>query len=164
VVTGAAKGQQASISVFRGCFEHTLDGKGRVSLPAPFRQALTEDKNPSVILTNFICDGARCVDGFSQVSWSEFETNLQNRSRFDPQLRKLENYYLARAVECPVDSNGRINIPQHLRTYAGLEREVIFTASLRGFRVWDRRVWELIFSDAEAALLEDPALFMDVDK
>jgi len=78
-------------------------------------------------------------------------------------VRKLENYYLSRAVQCVIDGSGRILLPQNLRDYAGLEREVVFTASLHGFRVWDSRVWDVIFSEAEAALLEDPALFAEVD-
>ena len=121
---------------FRGSFVHQLDAKGRVSLPAVFRQTLSREISegdvPTCILTNFITDGARCLEGYTQSEWSAFEAKLASRSRFDPQIRKLENYYLARAVECPVDSNGRINIPQHLRDYAGLERDVVFAGSLDG--------------------------------
>lgn len=115
------------------------------------------------VLTNFICDGARCLEGYTLSEWEKFEAKLTARSRFDPQLKKLENYYLARAVECQVDGNGRIGIPVHLRDYAGLEKEVVFAGSLHGFRVWDKRVWEIIFREAETALLENPSLFMDVD-
>lgn len=173
MITGAGKGAHDVEEVvvgndhndnsFRGCFEHTLDGKGRVSLPAPFRQALFLLPEPTVILTNFICDGARCLDGFSKAGWIEFENKLRGRSRFDPQLRKLEHYYLARAVECPVDASGRINIPQHLRAYAALDKQIVFASALSGFRIWDKRVWDLIFKEAEAALLGDPSLFVGVD-
>ena len=149
---------------FLGTFEHSLDEKGRVSLPAAFRQSLAEKKEANIVLTNFVCDGARCLDGFSSSAWREFESRLAARSRFDPQLRKLENFYVARAALCPVDTSGRINIPNHLRNYAGLEREVTFTASMHGFRIWDSRVWDLVFREAESALLEDPALFVDVDR
>ena len=148
---------------FFGNFVHSLDEAGRVSLPVSFRQAMTKAGEDSVVLTNFITDGARCVDGFPMTSWQRFVAKLASRSRFDPQIRKLENYYLARATQCPVDGSGRISIPLHLRAYAGLEREVAFTASLHGFRVWDKRVWELLFQEAESALLEDPSLFLDVD-
>lgn len=152
---------------FRGSFVHQLDAKGRVSLPAVFRQTLlregAEGVSPTCVLTNFITDGARCLEGYTLSGWQAFEAKLASRSRFDPQIRKLENFYLARAVECPVDSNGRINIPQHLRDYAGLERDVVFAGSLHGFRVWDKRVWDMIFNEAEAALLENPGLFADVD-
>lgn len=150
-------------SEFKGTYEHLLDDKGRVSLPASFRQAMAQKNITSVVVTNFITDGARCLDGFSLKAWQEFENKLRSKSRFDPQLRKLENFYFARAVECSIDAAGRINIPAQLRSYAGLEKEIVFTASLHGFRVWDKRVWELIFSEAESALLEDPSLYNNVD-
>jgi len=148
---------------FQGSHEHVLDSKGRVSLPALFRQSLFQKGINSVVLTNYITDGARCLDGFSLGAWKEFETKLRSKSRFDPKIRKLENFYFSRAVECPIDASGRINIPAQLRTYAGLEKEVVFTAALHGFRVWDKRVWDLIFREAEQALLEDAALFNEVD-
>ena len=148
---------------FKGSFEHSLDDKGRVSLPSSFRQVLSQKNSNSIVLTNFITDGARCLDGFSLHAWKDFEERLRSKSRFDPKIRKLENFYFSRAAECVVDSAGRINIPNHLRVYAGLEKEVVFTAALHGFRIWDRRVWELIFRESESALLEDPSLFNEVD-
>ena len=148
---------------FYGSFQHVLDGKGRVSLPASFRAALSGEEVPSLVLTNFICDGARCLEGFSKRSWEEFEEKLASRGRFDPQVKKLENYYFARASECVVDKSGRIVIPSHLLQYASLEKEIVFTASLNGFRIWDNKVWNLIFNSVDSALLDDPGLFKEVD-
>lgn len=156
-------GESGKKPAFRGVFYHALDEKGRVSFPAEFRRELAAEAQPSIVLTNFISDGARCLEGFSLDAWTRFEQKLASRSRFDPQVRKVENFYLARAAICPLDASGRLNIPAHLRTYAGLEKEVAFTSSSHGFRVWDRRVWDLVFQEAEAALLDDPALFIDVD-
>jgi MraZ protein len=156
--------EEPSSFSFRGSFEHNLDDNGRISVPANFRQALTETNLRKVVLTNFVCDGVRCLEGFALSSWEKFEQKLAERSRFDPQLKKLENFYLARAAECQIDSSGRICVPQHLRLYAGLEKEVVFTSSIHGFRMWAKRVWEHVFQEAEAALMEDPSLFLDVDK
>ena len=148
---------------FRGNFHHTLDEKGRISVPSEYRGVLAQSREQCVVLTNFICDGARCLEGFLLEEWEAFEQKLKSRSRFDPQLRQLENFYLSRAARCVVDGSGRINVPNYLRTYAGLEKDAVFTASLHGFRIWDTRVWELVFREAESALLENPALFKDVD-
>ena len=149
---------------FFGSFSHTLDDKGRVSLPHAFRNALTTAGADSVVITNFICDGARCLEGYAPQEWSKFEARLLEKSRFDAKMRKLENYYLARAAVCGIDQAGRINIPAYLRGYAGLQKEVVFTPTLNGFRVWDNRVWELIFQEAEAALLDNQDLFLNVDR
>ncbi len=150
-------------SSFRGNFTHSLDGKFRVSIPADFRRILQENREHSVVITNYISEGARCLEGFGNKAWAAFETKLREKSRFSPKLQRLENFYLSRASECPIDPQGRILIPQYLRTYAGIERELTFTASIHGFRVWDRRVWDMIFSSAEQALMEDPEIFSDID-
>src|SRR5262245_51550841 len=72
------------LGAFRGTFEHALDDKGRVSLPAAFRQKLqsksgTPNETTSVVITNFICDGARCLDGYTLSAWEEFESTLHRR-------------------------------------------------------------------------------------
>lgn len=158
-----SSGDGVSPLAFRGNFEHSIDTKGRVSLPAEFRKILTAFGDESVVLTNYISDGARCLEGFSLTNWISFEKKLQEKSRFSPKLQKLENFYLSRAAECQVDGSGRILIPSHLRQYGGFEKEVTFTASIHGFRIWDTRVWDHIFQETEEALLSDPELFADVD-
>jgi len=148
---------------FRGNFTHTIDGKGRVSLPAEFRRVLDEHEQSKVIVTNYISDGARCLEGFALSSWQDFERKLRSKSRFNAKLQKLENFYISRAIECSIDSSGRILVPSYLRSYAGVEKEIAFTASIHGFRIWDKRVWDHIFSAAEEALMDDPDLFSDID-
>ncbi|MBX7138607.1 MAG: division/cell wall cluster transcriptional repressor MraZ [Oligoflexia bacterium] len=153
----------ASFPSFRGNFSHALDEKGRVSLPAEFRRILSDHSEEAVVITNYISDGARCIEGFGVKTWQDFEQKLRQKSRFSPKLQKLENFYLSRAAECALDGSGRILIPAHLKTYAGIERDVTFTSSIHGFRIWDTRVWNMIFAAAEQALLEDPEIFAEVD-
>lgn len=148
---------------FRGNFTHSIDDKGRISLPAEFRRVLEDAAEGAVVLTNYISDGSRCLEGCGVETWQEFERRLRKKSRFNPQLQKLENFYLSRAAECPIDGNGRILIPAHLRAYAGIERDATFTSSIHGFRIWDSRVWQMTFSSTEEALLSNPELFADLD-
>ena len=160
---GLAKTETEATGSFLGNHSHSLDEKGRVNLPAEFRRVLAETEQRSVVLTNYISDGSRCLEGFALGPWKEFENKLRAKSRFDPKLQKLENYYLSRAAHCSIDSSGRILIPTYLRGYAGLDREIVFTSSIHGFRVWDTRVWDLIFSQAEEALISNPEIFAEVD-
>ena len=148
---------------FRGNFNHAVDDKGRVSLPSPFRRVLGVAKDSGIVLTNYISEGSRCLEGFGIAAWMKFEQRLREKSRFDPKVQRLENFYLSRATECPIDGTGRILIPQYLRVYAGIEKDAVFTSSIHGFRVWDKRVWEVIFESAEQALIQNPGLFADVD-
>lgn len=158
--SGSQKGATLS---FRGHFAHSIDDKGRVSLPADFRKILTAEGSGSVVITNYVSEGARCLEGFSISAWEAFEKKLRSKSRFGGKLQRLENFYLSRSSECQVDSIGRILIPSHLRQYAGLSGEVTFTSSIHGFRIWDTRVWNHIFSEAEKALLDNPDLFAELD-
>jgi MraZ protein len=163
-VTGFEREEEEYSSFsFRGNFNHVLDNKGRVSLPAEFRRILGEKKQNSIVLTNYISEGSRCLEGFALSDWEKFEKKLRSKSRFNAKLQRLENFYLSRAAQCEIDSAGRILLPQHLRLYAGIEQEITFTSSIHGFRVWDSRVWNMVFSAAESALLENPDLFEDVD-
>lgn len=155
-------GSTSSLS-FRGNFSNHLDTKGRVSLPSDFRKVLKEHEEASVVLTNYISDGARCLEGFALSSWKEFEENLRAKSRFSAKIQKLENFYISRAAECNIDASGRILLPRHLRLYAGIDKEVTFTSSIHGFRIWDTRAWDVVFQEAEAALMDDPNLFADID-
>lgn len=152
-----------SIAAFRGNFTHTLDPKGRVNLPAEFRRVLNENGDRGVVITNYISDGSRCLEGFGLKAWQEFEARVRTKSRFNSKLQRLENFYLSRAAECPIDSAGRILIPTHLRSYASIEKEITFTSSIHGFRIWDKRVWDHTFAAAEQALLADPELFAEID-
>jgi MraZ protein len=148
---------------FRGNCVHSLDDKGRISLPSDFRRVLGEKERRGVVLTNYISEGSRCIEGFSLEVWEDFEARLREKSRFSSKLQRLENFYLSRASECAIDGNGRILVPTYLRGYAGLDKEVVFTASIHGFRMWDKRVWDSIFAASEQALLENPDLFADID-
>lgn len=148
---------------FHGNFNHSVDEKGRISLPSEFRRVLQESSEKSVVLTNYISDGSRCLEGFGLTAWQDFERKLRAKSRFSSKLQKLENYYLSRAAHCEIDSSGRILVPTYLRAYAGLQKEATFTSSIHGFRLWDKRVWENIFSSAEEALIENPDIFADVE-
>lgn len=160
---GPSQEEPEKVPSFRGNFSHSLDEKGRVSLPAEFRRILQDADETAVVLTNYLSDGARCLEGFGIRAWADFEKKLRQKSRFDSRLHKLENFYLSRAAECPIDGNGRILVPTHLRTYASLERDITFTSSIHGFRIWDTRIWGHIFSAAEEALMSNPDLFSDID-
>ena len=65
------------VSGFYGNFEHSIDAKGRVALPSNFRALLKPEDSETIVLTNFITDGARCLDGFSLSAWQEFESKIK---------------------------------------------------------------------------------------
>jgi len=149
--------------LFRGHHCLTIDEKGRILLPSSLKKVLFGLNCSKLVLTNYISDGYKCIEGFSLQDWVKFEEKLKSKSKFNPKIQKLENFYLSRASECEVDCYGRILIPSYLRSYAGLTKEVSLTSSLWGFRIWDRRVWELVIENTEKELATDPSIFEEAD-
>lgn len=149
--------------MFRGSFEHTLDEKGRVSIPSRFREILIGLQDDRLIVTKFLLDTFRCLDAYPYVEWEKFEQELNTKPRFDPNFLKLETFYLSSAHECTVDKHGRILLPPLLREYVGLRRDVVFTAAREKFRIWDKQVWDAFVAESEKELAQNPELFRNLN-
>ena len=149
--------------MFRGSFEHTLDEKGRVSIPAKFRDVLLGMHEERLVLTKFILNSFRCLDVYPQVEWERFEQELMTKPRFDETFVKLESFYLSNAEDCILDKQGRILLPPMLREYAGLKKEVMFTAALKKFRIWDKDTWIKFNEESEKDLAQNPQQFSSLN-
>jgi MraZ protein len=117
--------------MFRGRFEHTIDPKGRLSVPAKFREVLLGKSDDRIVITNFVLEAARCLDVYPLDEWLRFEEEIRKKPRFDRRMVMFQNYYLAGACECSVDKQGRILISPLLRTYANLKRDVVLVSARR---------------------------------
>jgi MraZ protein len=148
--------------MFRGSFEHTLDNKGRLSIPAKFREVLLGKGDDRIVITNFLVEQARCLDVYPFDEWLRFEDEVRKKPRFDRRMIAFQNYYLGGASECAVDKQGRILIPPLLREYAGLKRDVVLVSVLDKFRVWDKETWKKVFAEAEEKLMQDPDFLGDL--
>ena len=148
--------------MFRGSFEHTLDAKGRLSIPSRFREVLLGKGDERIVITNFVVDGTRCLDVYPLDEWLRLEEEIRKKPKFERRMVQFQNYYLASACECVVDKQGRILIPPPLRHYANLKRDVILVSALDKFRVWDKEAWKKIFADAEEKLMQDPDFLGDL--
>jgi MraZ protein len=148
--------------MFRGSFEHTVDNKGRLSIPAKFREVLLGKGDDRIVITNFVVEQARCLDVYPFDEWLRFEDEVRKKPRFDRRIIAFQNYYLGGASECAVDKQGRILIPPLLREYAGLKRDVVLVSVLDKFRVWDKETWKKVFAEAEEKLMQDPDFLGDL--
>ena len=148
--------------MFRGSFEHTIDGKGRLSIPAKFRDVLVGKGDERIIVTNFVVDGMRCLDVYPMDEWLRLEEEIRKKPKFERRMVMFQNYYLGGACECSLDKQGRILIPPPLRKYADLKKDIVLVSALEKFRVWDQEVWKKIFADAEEKLMQDPDFLGDL--
>jgi MraZ protein len=148
--------------MFRGSFEHTLDSKGRLSIPAKFREVLLGKGDDRIVITNFVVDATRCLDVYPLDEWIRFEEEIRKKPKFDRRMVLFQNYYLGGACECSVDTHGRILIPPLLRGYANLKRDLVLVSALDKFRVWDKEAWKKVFAEAEEKLMQDPDFLGDL--
>ena len=120
----------------RGRFSHTMDAKGRVSIPAGLRVELqTQDERPPIVTNLVDCPA---VGLFAHDRWLEIEQRLANMSQMQPEIQSVQRMLVSGAVEAPIDGQGRILIPPHLREHAGLEKEVTIAGVGKRIEIWDK--------------------------
>jgi MraZ protein len=123
--------------VFRGRYEHTIDPKGRLSIPARYREELVARSMTTLVLT----EGDRCVWAYPLDAWEQLEERLRQQSQFSPERRNIARVMVSSAKECPVDRAGRTLVPPELREFAGLKKEVVIAGVLESFEIWSRERW-----------------------
>jgi MraZ protein len=132
--------------MFRGRFVHTIDAKNRMCLPAGFRQELQRQSDHAPILTN----AHQCLDLFPYEDWLEFEESIVGIASVDPEAQAYARMVISGATPCPVDKQGRILVPTHLRDYAGLDREVTVAGVGPKIELWDKARFETNLTQTNA--------------
>ena len=118
-----------------GEYNHTLDEKGRVSMPAKFR----DDLGSTFIVTKGLDN---CLFVYSKKEWETFEEKLKTLPLTNPNARNFIRFFFAGATECELDKQGRINIPQNLREYALLKKDVYIVGVSTRVEIWDKEKWQ----------------------
>lgn len=126
--------------MFRGSFTLTLDDKGRLALPARYRDRLLSENQGQLICTIDLHDP--CLLLFPLAEWEEIEEKLQSLSSLNPQERRLQRILLGNATECDMDKSGRILLPAFLRQHAGLNKNIRLVGQLNKFEIWDEAAWQ----------------------
>lgn len=132
------------IDMFMGEYNHNVDTKGRLIIPAKFRESLGE----RFVVTRGL-DG--CLFVYDNSEWETFEKKLQTMLMGRKDSRNYARFFLAKASEVEVDKQGRILIPQKLREYAGLEKDVVMVGVGNRVEIWNKDTWEdtINFDDME---------------
>lgn len=118
-----------------GQYEHTLDTKGRVIIPAKFREELGD----KFVLTKGLDN---CLFVYSLQEWSYIEAKLKVLPLTKKDARAFTRFFLAGAIECEIDKQGRILIPANLREHARIEKDVIFIGVSTRVEIWSKEIWD----------------------
>lgn len=122
--------------MFMGEYNHTIDTKGRLIIPSKFREGLGDE----FVLTKGL-DG--CLSIYSMEEWAVFERKLGALPLTNKNARQLTRFFVAGATSCEVDKQGRILVPQTLREYADLDKEVVLTGNINRIEIWSKARWNL---------------------
>lgn len=129
-----------------GEFDHTLDDKNRLTLPAKFRQALGD----GVVVTRGM-DG--CLVVYTRQGFDRFvEDRLEGLNPFSREARQMNRFIFAGATETELDKQGRIMVPAPLLEHAGLGREVVVAGVRDHVEIWDRAAWREQLRDVEGSV------------
>ncbi len=118
-----------------GEYEHSLDAKGRLIMPAKLR----EDIGEKFIVTKGL-DG--CLFGFSQAEWNNFQEKLKTLPLTNKNARDFVRFFLSGAIECEIDKQGRFLIASNLREYAEMEKEVAIIGVGTRIEIWNKEKWK----------------------
>ena len=126
------------VSGFAGSFEHTLDDKGRVSVPNRVREQL---RSQELVITTSWLPEWRYLIAYPIDEWNRLMEYIRTRPPFDPETVRLKHMLVAEAHECPIDKQGRMGIPPTLRDFAGLNRELLWVGGFEYVEIWDKARW-----------------------
>src|SRR5947208_13497463 len=121
--------------MFIGRYQHTIDPKGRVSIPARYRNALAQYDGNLVVVPQ-----DQCLNVYPFAVWEHVVGALNEQSQFDERLRRVGRLWISRAREAELDGAGRILLPPDSRQQAGLAKDVTLVGLWREFfESWDRK-------------------------
>jgi MraZ protein len=129
--------------VFLCEFDHTIDDKGRLTLPAKFRP----DLGQSVVVTRGV---DKCLFIFTLEEFQRIADRVGELPMTQAEGREFSRHFFSGASDVEVDKQGRILIPQNLREYAGLDGDVIVAGVNKRIEVWDAKAWQHVRSDFES--------------
>ena len=121
-------------SMFKGEYNHSIDAKGRLIVPANLREELGQ----SFVVTKGL-DG--CLFVYPSEEWKNIESKFSQIPLTTKDARKFSRFFFAGAADCELDKQGRILLPAVLREYAGLTKEVVLVGVLNRVEIWSKDRW-----------------------
>ncbi|MDF2814884.1 MAG: cell division protein MraZ [Paenibacillus sp.] len=133
--------------MFMGEYQHSVDEKGRMIIPAKFRDAL----GPEFVVTRGLDN---CLFVYPKEEWAILEQKLKALPLMKSDARAFTRFFFSGATECELDKQGRINIPNTLCEYAKLEKDCVVLGVSNRVEIWSKQVWESYFKQSESSFNE----------
>lgn len=127
--------------MFMSEYNHTVDAKGRLIIPSKFRETLGEE----FVVTKGM-DG--CLFVYANKDWLDFEQKLTSLPLINKEARQFARFFLAGAAQVELDKQGRILVPANLRTFAGLDKDIVLVGVGSRIEIWSKENWEDVNADS----------------
>ena len=137
--------------MFYGEYNHSIDPKGRLILPARFREACVENSYDRFFLTRGL---DKCIFMFAEEEWRQQEKKFKALSFTKKEARSFNRLFFSGAVEVLPDKQGRFIIPQFLKSYASIDQKVVVTGVSNRIEIWAEDVWKKFYQDSSASFEE----------
>ncbi len=125
--------------MFRGSFEHSVDSKGRVSVPSKFRDIIADRYDGRLVMA---MDFDRCLTVYPLEEWEKLEEKIKTLPMMQKEVKDFMRFFFSSATECELDKQGRILIPPTHRERAGIAKNVMLVGIINKIEIWDSQAWE----------------------
>lgn len=131
---------------FSGKYYYTVDPKGRIIIPAPFREIIASNYSSKLYVTNAPFD--KCLFIYPMEEWNKLQEQVRTKPRSDEAIRFFLKRVIASATETEMDRQGRILVPIALREDANINSNVVMAGQIDRIELWDRNEWDILFDPA----------------
>ncbi|MFC4712538.1 division/cell wall cluster transcriptional repressor MraZ [Planococcus dechangensis] len=142
--------------MFMGEFQHNVDAKGRLIVPAKYRDLLGEQ----FVITRGL---DQCLFGYPMNEWNKIEEKLKEMPVTKKDARAFTRFFFSGAQEVELDKQGRVNIPGPLLNYAKIDKECVILGVSNRFEIWAKDAWEAYFEESEESFNEIAENLTDFD-
>ncbi|MFS8579675.1 MAG: division/cell wall cluster transcriptional repressor MraZ [Novibacillus thermophilus] len=142
--------------MFMGEYRHTIDDKGRIIIPAKFR----DDLGKTFVVTRGLDN---CLFAYPSPEWQQLEQKLKTLPFTRSDARAFTRFFFSGATEVELDKQGRINVPGNLRQYAKLEKECVVLGVSNRVEIWSKRIWEDYFQESEESFNDIAEKLVDLE-
>jgi MraZ protein len=142
--------------MFMGEYQHSLDEKGRVIIPAKFRDSLGE----SFVITRGL---DHCLFVYPSSEWTQLEQKMKALPFTKADARAFTRFFFSGATECELDKQGRVTLPGTLRSHAKLDKDCVIIGVSNRVEIWSKEHWESYFDQSEDSFNEIAEKLVDFD-
>ena len=138
---------EGKLPAFSGKYYYTVDPKGRIIIPAPFREIIIANYSTKLFITNGLFDNCLCI--YPMEEWHRLQEQVRTKPRSDEAIRYYLRRVVASAIETEIDKQGRVLVPSALREDAKINGNVVLAGQIERIELWDRNEWDMLYDPAK---------------